>query len=52
MSSNNECEQNELGYEFYLKYTAFVADYLKHLIREETVLMPEFTRLYSEKEVM
>jgi len=39
------------GYEFYLCYRKFVADTLQHLHQEETVILPELQRLYSDDEL-
>lgn len=40
-----------LGYELYLTYRKFVADNLHHLFEEETVILPELQRLYSDEEL-
>ncbi len=40
-----------LGYRFYLNYRLFVADNLHHLHEEETLILPELQRLYSDAEL-
>jgi DNA-binding transcriptional MerR regulator len=44
-------EKLNLGYEFYLLYRLFVAENLNHLHKEETIIMPELHRLYSDKDL-
>jgi hemerythrin-like domain-containing protein len=44
-------EQVEVGYQFYLAYMKFVADNLLHLHEEETILLPELQRLYTDAEL-
>lgn len=51
MKSKDPKEQEELGYEFYLAFTGFIGNYSQHLIGEETIIMPELHRLYSDKEL-
>jgi hemerythrin-like domain-containing protein len=41
----------ELGYQLYLAYRKFVADNLIHLHEEETQILPELQRLYSDEEL-
>lgn len=41
----------ERGYELYLTYRKFVADNLHHLHEEETRILPELQRLYSDEEL-
>jgi iron-sulfur cluster repair protein YtfE (RIC family) len=41
----------EEGYRLYLTYRKFVADSLAHLHEEETQLLPELQRLYSDVEL-
>lgn len=36
-----------LGQEFHLQFTGYYADYLKHLINEETVFMPAMRKLHG-----
>lgn len=43
--------QEDLGYKFYLHYRLFVSENLKHLHAEETLLMPELQRLYTDEEL-
>lgn len=41
----------EEGYRLYLTYRKFVADNLEHLHEEETKILPELQRLYSDAEL-
>jgi hemerythrin-like domain-containing protein len=41
----------QLGYQLYLIYRKFVADNLTHLHEEETQILPELQRLYSDEEL-
>jgi hemerythrin-like domain-containing protein len=41
----------EEGYRLYLTYRKFVADNLAHLHEEETQILPELQRLYSDEEL-
>jgi hemerythrin-like domain-containing protein len=41
----------EVGYELYLTYRKFVADNLAHLHVEETEILPELQRLYTDEEL-
>ncbi|MFI4937957.1 MAG: hypothetical protein ACHQJ6_05545 [Candidatus Berkiellales bacterium] len=48
------CDENEReaqGHQFYLNYRLFVAENLIHLHQEETLIMPELQRLYSDEEL-
>lgn len=49
--STHEQEQIHQGYEFYLTYRLFNANNLKHLHDEETIIMPELQKLYSDDEL-
>ncbi|MES2217068.1 MAG: hypothetical protein V4501_01520 [Pseudomonadota bacterium] len=40
-----------MGYQFYLNYMRFFGDSLKHMHAEETVIMPELQRLYTDAEL-
>lgn len=51
LESADEKEQVELGYQFYLAYRKFVGDNLVHLHEEETIILPELQRLYSDEEL-
>ena len=51
MASTNKEEQIELGYQFYLWFRKFAGDNLLHLHEEETVILPELQRLYSDEEL-
>lgn len=48
---NEEEKKIELGYQLYLTYRKFVADNLAHLHEEETQILPELQRLYSDSEL-
>lgn len=50
-ASTNKEEQIELGYQFYLWFRKFAGDNLLHLHEEETVILPELQRLYSDEEL-
>lgn len=39
------------GYQLYLSFRKFVSDNLAHLHEEETILLPELQRLYSDEEL-
>lgn len=41
----------EAGYEFYLYFRKFSGDNLIHLHEEETIILPELQRLYSDEEL-
>lgn len=41
----------EAGYQFYLAYRKFVGDNLLHLHEEETIILPELQRLYTDQEL-
>lgn len=49
--TENAEEKKEAGYDFYLSYTEYLAQNLKHLLEEERILMSEFWRLYTEEEL-
>jgi len=44
-------EQIQKGYQFYLTYRKFVSDNLAHLHEEETIILPELQRLYTDEEL-
>jgi hemerythrin-like domain-containing protein len=44
-------KKTEEGHRLYLIYRKFVADSLEHLHEEETVILPELQRLYSDAEL-
>lgn len=48
---HHEDERVEIGYQFYLWYRKFVGENLLHLHEEETVILPELQRLYTDKEL-
>jgi hemerythrin-like domain-containing protein len=48
---NDHTEKLKLGYEFYLAYRLFVAESLNHLHKEETIIMPELHKLYTDDEL-
>ncbi len=47
----NENEKIELGYQLYLTYRKFVGDNYLHLHEEETIILPELQRLYTDDEL-
>lgn len=44
-------ERIECGYQFYLAFRKFVGENLLHLHEEETQILPELQRLYSDEEL-
>lgn len=42
----------ELGHQFYLEIQRFEAENLLHQIYEETIIMPELQRLYTDEELL
>lgn len=44
-------EKVSIGYKLYLTYRKFVADNLIHLHEEETMILPELQRLYTDEEL-
>jgi hypothetical protein len=51
LANENKPEQISLGYHFYLAYRLFVSENLRHLHQEETIIMPELQRHYSDDEL-
>lgn len=51
VTCHQEDEQVEAGYQFYLWFRKFVGDNLVHLHEEETVILPELQRLYTDEEL-
>ena len=51
LSATSNEHQIELGYQFYLWLRKFAGDNLLHLHEEETVILPELQRLYSDEEL-
>ena len=51
LEPQEEEQQIEWGYQFYLSYRKFVADNLTHLHEEETIILPELQRLYTDEEL-
>lgn len=47
----DENEQLNKGYAFYIAYRYYAANNLKHLHEEETIIMPELQKLYSDEEL-
>ncbi len=47
----NQAKTEEAGYQFYLAYRKFVSDNLAHLHEEETIILPELHRLYTDEEL-
>jgi hypothetical protein len=44
-------EKLKRGYNFYLAYRLFIVENLKHLYKEETIIMSELQRLYTDEEL-
>ena len=51
IGESSQSERVEAGYQFYLAYRKFVCDNLAHLHSEETIILPELHRLYSDAEL-
>ncbi len=51
MANVDEQEQLNLGYQFYIGYRKFIGDNLIHLHDEETIIMPELQKQYSDEEL-
>jgi Hemerythrin HHE cation binding domain len=51
LNSPDTKEKISLGYQLYLTYRKFVADNLIHLHEEETKILPELQRLYTDEEL-
>lgn len=49
--AQNEDERVEAGYQFYLYFRKFSGENLIHLHEEETIILPELHRLYSDEEL-
>jgi len=49
--TSSDDEKVALGYRLYLSYRKFVADNLIHLHEEETMILPELQRLYTDEEL-
>lgn len=49
--AGNEVELIAKGYEFYIAYRKFIAFDLQHINEEETVIMPELQKYYSDEEL-
>lgn len=47
----NQEKKIEIGYELYLEFRKFVGQNLLHLHEEETKILPELQRLYSDEEL-
>jgi hypothetical protein len=50
-ATSDEQLQVHLGYQFYLRYRRFVGENLHHLHEEETQILPELQRLYTDAEL-
>lgn len=48
---NSKVDRVELGYALYLTYRKFVSDNLAHLHEEETLILPEIQKLYTDEEL-
>lgn len=51
LAEQSDDERIEEGYQFYLWYRKFVGENLIHLHEEETIILPELQRLYTDKEL-
>jgi hypothetical protein len=51
LTTDNEEERVYLGHTFYLAYRSLVSDILKHLNDEETHMVTELHRLYTDEEL-
>lgn len=51
LNTSNDVELIAGGYEFYLAYRKFIAFDLQHINEEETVIMPELQKYYSDNEL-
>lgn len=49
--SSSDEDAIERGYQFYLFFRKFVGENLIHLHEEETIILPELQRLYSDQEL-
>lgn len=49
--TENQQRQVALGYRFYLSFRKFVGENLLHLYEEETKILPELQRLYTDAEL-
>lgn len=50
-AGKNSDERVEAGHRFYLAFRKFISDYLAHLHEEETIILPELQRLYTDDEL-
>nr|QCC21372.1 hypothetical protein [Candidatus Endohaliclona renieramycinifaciens]QCC21388.1 hypothetical protein [Candidatus Endohaliclona renieramycinifaciens]QCC21404.1 hypothetical protein [Candidatus Endohaliclona renieramycinifaciens]QCC21420.1 hypothetical protein [Candidatus Endohaliclona renieramycinifaciens] len=50
-TAKEKSQQVELGYQFYLAYRNFVAFNLTHLDEEESLVMPEIQKYYTDQEI-
>ena len=51
IKEENQEKKVELGYELYLVFRKFVGENLLHLYEEETKILPELQRLYTDEEL-
>ena len=51
MSEVDRAKKIEMGYQLYLTFRKFVGENLLHLHEEETKILPELQRLYSDEEL-
>lgn len=51
ISEDDQDRKVEIGYQLYLTFRKFVGDNLLHLHEEETKILPELQRLYSDEEL-
>lgn len=51
LASEEANEKIALGYDFYVDYRLFVAENVYHIHQEETVIMPELQKWYTDEEL-
>jgi hypothetical protein len=51
LSEDDQDKKVEMGYQLYLAFRKFVGNNLLHLHEEETKILPELQRLYSDEEL-
>lgn len=51
LNASTDNEKVSIGYTLYLTYRKFLADNLLHLHEEETMILPELQRLYTDEEL-
>jgi hemerythrin-like domain-containing protein len=51
IDAGTEDDKVRLGYDFYLMFRGFEADNMRHINLEETVVMPELQRFYTDEQL-